>query len=65
MDMKIAAIETLHCDAGWRNYHFVKLTTTDGIVGWSAFATAQADRWTVAKQNILTLTRYRPGRPPE
>jgi L-alanine-DL-glutamate epimerase-like enolase superfamily enzyme len=35
--MKIAAIETLACDAGWRNYHFVKLTTDTGIVGWSEF----------------------------
>ncbi len=35
--MKVAEIETLHCDAGWRNYHFVKLTTEDGIVGWSEF----------------------------
>lgn len=35
--MKIEKIETLHCDAGWRNYHFVKLTTDDGIVGWSEF----------------------------
>jgi L-alanine-DL-glutamate epimerase-like enolase superfamily enzyme len=35
--MKVRAIETLACDAGWRNYHFVKLTTDDGIVGWSEF----------------------------
>src|SRR6202048_4115922 len=35
--MKVAKIETLHCDAGWRNYSFVKLTTDDGIVGWSEF----------------------------
>ena len=35
--MKVANIETLHCDAGWRNYHFVKLTTEDGVVGWSEF----------------------------
>jgi galactonate dehydratase len=35
--MKIAQIETRHCDAGWRNYHFVKLTTESGIVGWSEF----------------------------
>ena len=33
----IRSIETLACDAGWRNYHFVKLTTDDGIVGWSEF----------------------------
>src|SRR3954451_5318421 len=36
--MKVSAIETLACDAGWRNYHFVKLTTSDGIVGWSEFS---------------------------
>jgi len=35
--MKIANVETRHCDAGWRNYHFVKLTTDTGIVGWSEF----------------------------
>ena len=35
--MKIKSIETLACDAGWRNYHFVKLTTDSGIVGWSEF----------------------------
>ena len=35
--MKVKAIETLSCDAGWRNYHYVKLTTDTGIVGWSEF----------------------------
>src|SRR3954452_19436271 len=35
--MKIRSIETLACDAGWRNYHFVKLTTDSGIVGWSEY----------------------------
>src|SRR5436305_10837990 len=33
----VRSIEILACDAGWRNYHFVKLTTEDGIVGWSEF----------------------------
>lgn len=31
------SIETLACDAGWRNYHFVKLVTSDGIVGWAEY----------------------------
>ena len=31
--MKVARLEVLRCDAGWRNYHFLKLTTDDGIVG--------------------------------
>ena len=35
--MKVKSIEPLSCDAGWRNYHFVKLTTDTGIVGWSEF----------------------------
>ena len=35
--MKVRAIETLQCDAGWRNYHFVKLTAENGVVGWSEF----------------------------
>ena len=29
---KATSLEILACDAGWRNYHFVKLTTEDGIV---------------------------------
>lgn len=35
--MKIRAIETRHCDAGWRNYHFVKLSTDEGVIGWSEY----------------------------
>ena len=28
--MKIAKIEDLHCDAGWRDFSFLKITTDDG-----------------------------------
>ena len=35
--MKIAQIESLHADAGWRTYDFLKLTTDDGLVGWSEY----------------------------
>jgi galactonate dehydratase len=35
--MKIARIDDLHCDAGWRNFSFLKITTDDGIVGWSEY----------------------------
>src|SRR3984893_6575601 len=35
--MKVEGLEVLRCDAGWRNYHFLKLTTDEGIVGWSEF----------------------------
>jgi galactonate dehydratase len=37
MSVKVKSIERLSCDAGWRNYHFVKITTDTGIVGWSEF----------------------------
>ncbi|MFC6938946.1 mandelate racemase/muconate lactonizing enzyme family protein [Salinirubellus sp. GCM10025818] len=33
----IRSLETRHCDAGWRNYHFVRVETDDGTVGWSEF----------------------------
>ena len=35
--MKVQSIELLAADAGWRNYHFVKLTTDTGTVGWSEY----------------------------
>ena len=35
--MKISTIESLHCDAGWRNFSFLKITTDDGIVGYSEY----------------------------
>ena len=35
--MRVAGLEILRCDAGWRNYHFLKLATDEGIVGWSEF----------------------------
>ena len=34
--MKIVKVEDLHCDAGWRPW-FLKITTDEGIVGWSEY----------------------------
>ena len=33
--MKVARLETLSCDAGWRPWLFLKATTDDGLVGWA------------------------------
>jgi galactonate dehydratase len=33
--MKVAQLETLSCDAGWRQWIFVKATSDDGAVGWA------------------------------
>lgn len=35
--MKIASIESLHADAGWRTFDFLKITTDAGLVGWSEY----------------------------
>src|SRR5260370_41118486 len=35
--MKIVKVEDLHGDAGWRVNSFLKITTDEGIVGWSEY----------------------------
>lgn len=35
--MKIRAIESLHCDAGWRNFSFLKISTDEGLIGYSEY----------------------------
>ena len=35
--MKIERIEPLIADAGWRTFSFLKITTVDGITGWSEY----------------------------
>ena len=35
--MRIERIEDLHCDAGWRVWSFLKITTDEGVVGWSEY----------------------------
>lgn len=35
--MKLQTHEILHCDAGWRNFSFLKLITDDGLIGISEF----------------------------
>ena len=42
--MKIAKIEDLHCDAGWRTFSFLKVTIDDGLVGWSEYTEADGSR---------------------
>lgn len=35
--MKISRIEDMHADGGWRIMSYLKISTDDGIVGWSEF----------------------------
>jgi L-alanine-DL-glutamate epimerase-like enolase superfamily enzyme len=38
--VKIDRIECLAADGGWRTFDFVKITLSDGLVGWSEFSRA-------------------------
>src|SRR6201992_1265562 len=42
--MRIAKIEDLHCDAGWRTFSFLKITTDDAITGGSEYTEADGSR---------------------
>jgi L-alanine-DL-glutamate epimerase-like enolase superfamily enzyme len=35
--MKIVKVEDFHADAGWRTASFLKVSTDEGLVGWSEF----------------------------
>ena len=35
--MKVSQVELLHCDGGWRVFSFCKITTDEGLVGYSEF----------------------------
>ncbi len=35
--MKITQVESLHADAGFRNFDFLKIVTDEGLVGWSEY----------------------------
>jgi hypothetical protein len=36
-DVKITAIESLHADGGGRVFDFLKISTDEGLVGWSEY----------------------------
>jgi galactonate dehydratase len=48
--LKITAIEDLHADAGWRTFSFLKVTTDEGLVGWSEYSEAQ---WTRGLTTVI------------
>src|SRR3954462_8013796 len=35
--MKIVKLEDFHADGGWDTYSFLKITTDEGLTGWSGF----------------------------
>jgi L-alanine-DL-glutamate epimerase-like enolase superfamily enzyme len=59
--VKVASLETLVCDAGWRPWIFVKATATDGLVGWAevteAYGSPRGIRAVVAELAPLVVGR--------
>ncbi|HYW76487.1 MAG TPA: mandelate racemase/muconate lactonizing enzyme family protein [Gammaproteobacteria bacterium] len=39
--MQITAIDDLHADGGWRVWSFLRVTTDEGVVGWSEYNETQ------------------------
>jgi L-alanine-DL-glutamate epimerase-like enolase superfamily enzyme len=35
--MKITKVESLHADAGWRVFSYLKISTDEGLVGWAEY----------------------------
>ncbi len=60
--MKIRALECLHADAGHRNFDFLKVTTEDGLVGWSEYNESFGGRGVTAA--ILNLAPAVVGKDP-
>src|SRR5471032_1642226 len=54
--MKIARVDDLHCDAGWRVFSFLKVTTDDGVVGWSEYNESYGSRGLTAVIRALGET---------
>ena len=44
--MKITSLETLHADAGWRVFSYLKIATDEGIVGYSEYNESYGSRGT-------------------
>jgi integrase len=73
--MRIRSVETMQANAGWRIFFCLKVTTDDGLVGWSEFnetfgSTCLSDvirglRWENVDlgHGTLTVPRSKNGRP--
>ena len=65
--MKVASLETLFCDAGWRPWIFLKATADDGSVGWAEITDSHGSPHGLAGivQDLTPLVVGRDPRPGE
>ncbi len=50
--MKIVKLEDFHADGGWDTYSFLKITTDEGLVGWSEFNESRRRGMTAVIQGL-------------
>ncbi|WP_375430636.1 mandelate racemase/muconate lactonizing enzyme family protein [uncultured Friedmanniella sp.] len=60
--MRIGQVEPIACDLGWRTISFLKITTDDGIVGWSEYSESFGNQGLGSV--ISSLTPYVLGQDP-
>lgn len=60
--MQIVEVEPIVCDLGWRTISFLKISTDDGIVGWSEYSESFGNQGLGAV--ISSLTPYVLGKDP-
>jgi L-alanine-DL-glutamate epimerase-like enolase superfamily enzyme len=61
--MKITALDILTADGGWRPFHFLKMSTDAGLIGWSEFTESQRNKGLSAA--ILAMGDRVIGRDPQ
>ena len=59
--MKITKLESLHADGGWRTFSFLKLSTDEGLVGWSEYSDGFGAGGTSELIQKFAATRRRHG----
>lgn len=42
--MRVESLQTLHADAGWRRFDYLKLVADNGLVGWSEYSESYGGR---------------------
>ncbi len=52
--MKIRSIESLHCDAGWRVFSYLKIVTDEGLTGYSEYNETYGSKGVTAVIEKLT-----------
>ena len=57
--MKIAKIEDLHCDVGWRVFSFPKVVTDHGIVGYSEYNESYGSKGLTSMRMLYARTRLK------